>query len=325
MRRRDFLEIVGAVVAWPFAARAQQTSMPVIGLLHSLSRAEAEGNVTVFRQALAESGYVEGQNVAIEYRWAEGRYEQLQTLATELVKRGVSVIVAFSPPAAAAAKAATATIPVVFSSGLDPVKAGFVASLNRPGGNVTGVFNFASDLGAKRLGLLAELVPAPAVIAALINPANPDAAAETQEVQDAAEQLGRRLLIASASTDAAIEAAFAAMVSQGAGALHVGTGSFYNDRRVFLSVLASRNRIPTIYQWREFAAAGGLMSYGTSLTESFRQVGIYASRILQGAKPAELPVVQMTKFELVINLKTAKTLGLSIPPTMLARVDEVIE
>jgi putative ABC transport system substrate-binding protein len=326
MRRREFITLLGgAVAARPLAVRAQQQALPVIGFLHSGAQAAFAKQVPVFLEGLAVGGFTEGRHVAIEYRWANGQFDRLPALANELVARRVRAIAAFAPPAAAAANAATTTIPVVFVSGVDPVRAGLVASLNRPGGNVTGVYNFGADLGPKQLGILAELVPAPALVGALINPGNPDAAAETAEMQNAATAIGRRIIILNANTEAAIDAAFTALAEQRAGALYVGTGPFYLDHRSRIAALAERYRIPAIYPFREAVVAGGLMSYGINLMEGVRQAGVYTARILKGEKPADLPVMQSTQFEFVINLKTAKSLGVNFPPTLLARADEVIE
>jgi putative tryptophan/tyrosine transport system substrate-binding protein len=325
MRRREFITSFGSsVVAWPLTARAQQAAMPVIGFLQSGSPSPNAHLVAAFRQGLSESGYVEGRNVAIEFRWAEGRYNELPALAADLVRRRVAVIFGGAPPAARAAKAATATIPIVFTSGDDPVKSGLVASLNRPGGNVTGVAILTGQIGSKLLGLLRELVPNAAVVAVLINPTL-RYAEQSSDLQAAARTLGLQLHVLRASTERDIDTAFETLAGLKANALVVGADSFFLSRSDKIVVLAARLALPAIYQNREYAAAGGLVSYGTSLADSYRLAGIYAGRILKGDKPADLPVLQPTKFELVINLKTAKALGLVIPSGVMAIADEVIE
>jgi ABC-type uncharacterized transport system substrate-binding protein len=324
VKRREFISLLtSAAAAWPLPARAQRPSMPVIGFLSSGSGPGTQ-QMAVFLRGLAEVGFVEGRNITIGHLWAEGRYDRLQEMAAEFVRRQVAVIVAIGP-AALAAKTATATIPIVFASTDDPVKLGLVASLARPGGNATGVHFFLSGLGAKQLGLLRELVPTIARIGLLFNPNNENAEALTRELTSAASAAGLQVDAVHARDSREIETAFATLVRGKAGALVVGADPFFYGRRVQLTTLATRHAIPAIYTVREFAEVGGLMSYGTSLTEVFRQCGSYAGRIVKGTKPEELPVVQSTKFELVINVPTARALGLDVPPMLLARADEVIE
>jgi putative tryptophan/tyrosine transport system substrate-binding protein len=324
MNRRELLILGGGAVGWPFAAYAQQKRVPVIGLLGIPSPGPAAANVIAFRRGLSEAGYVEGQNVMIEYRWAEGRYDRLPALAADLVARKVDVISAFGSPSARIAKSSTSTIPIVFGSA-DPVGEGLVASLARPGGNITGFSIMAPDLEPKRLELLSELVPQAGVIALLADPSNPNIGRMIRDVQEAAREKGVQLQILNASSESEIDTAFASLVRDHAGALVVGADPFFGSWREQLVALASRHAVPAIYFWREFVVAGGLISYGPSLTDTWRQAGIYAGRILKGEKPADLPVQQPTTFELVVNLKTAKALGLTVPPSILARADEVIE
>ncbi len=326
MRRRDFITLIGgAAAAWPRAARAQQAGMPVIGLLSSLSRAETAHLLAAFRRGLGETGYVDGRNVAIDYRFADGQYDRLPALAGEMARRPVSLILAAGPPAALAAKVATTTIPIVFIVGFDPVGAGLVASINRPGGNATGVALILGPVGQKRLELVRDLLPKAAVVAMLANPLSPDAAPEIREVQAAAQAYGVQLRMLTASTSDEIEAAFASLADERPDALLVGGDPFYMAHREEIVRLAARSGLPAVYPFREFADAGGLISYGSNLANSYRQAGIYAGRILSGAKPGDLPVMQPTTFELIINLKTAKAVGFDIPPALHARSDEVIE
>jgi putative ABC transport system substrate-binding protein len=323
--RRELLAAVGGAAAWPLVARAQQPAMPIIGFLNSASPEGYAPYAAAFRQGLKEAGYIDGQNVTIEYRWAEGRYERLQTQAADLVHRQVSVIAATSTPAGLVAKAASSTIPIVFTTGADPVKLGFVASLNQPGGNATGVSFFTSEMGSKQAELVHELIPAAAHVGLLVNPNFPATDAQTRDVTTAASAIGFQIDVIQASDSREIEAAFGALVRTRADALLVGSDVFLLSRRLQIATLAARHAIPAVYPLREFAEAGGLMSYGASQTEAYRQAGIYTGKILKGAKPADLPVMRSTKFELVINLPTARAIGLEIPPMLLARADEVIE
>ena len=327
LRRRDFITLLGGAAAWPLAARAQQPAMPVVGFIHGGSADASARYVAAFRKGLNETGYVEGQNVTVEYHWLEGQYDRLPALVADLVRRRVAVIATPGSNAAAlAAKAATATIPIVFGVAEDPVKLGLVASLARPGGNATGINFFTQEVVAKRLRLLHDLVPKAVRIAVLVNPANASSAETTlREVQEAAPTIGLQIQILNATTIGEIDAAFATLARERPDALFVAADAFFASRRVQFATLAARDRIPATYSNRDYVAAGGLMSYGTDLADMFRQVGVYTGSILKGAKPADLPVLQSTKFEFVINLQTARALGIEVPPALLAIADEVIE
>jgi ABC-type uncharacterized transport system substrate-binding protein len=326
VKRRDFITFLGgAAVTWPLAARAQQSAMPVIGFLAISSPADRTRLVTAFRQGVRETGYVEGQNVAIEYRWAQDQADRLPDLAADLVRRQVTVIAAHDTPSSIVAKAATTTIPIVFVSGGDPVKLGLVASLNRPGGNVTGVTFVIAELGAKQLGLLHELQPGAVRVGVLVDPNFAPTQSFVSDVQAAASSVRKQIEVLEAPTGRDIDTVFASLAQKPIDALLVGPSPLFNNRRVQLVTLATYHRVPAIYPWREAAEAGGLMSYGTSLTDAYRQTGVYTGRILKGEKPADLPVMQSIKFEFVINLNTAKAFGLSFPPGLLAIADEVIE
>jgi putative ABC transport system substrate-binding protein len=326
MKRREFITLLGgAAVGWPFATQGQQPAMPVVGYLSSLTQADSVHFDAAFRRGLSEMGYVERQNVSIEYRWITDRYDPLPAMAVDLVQRQVAMIGAFGPPAVLAAKAATTTIPIVFVTGADPTKFGFVASFNRPGGNITGIWMVTTVLAEKRLQMMHELLPKAESIALLVNPTSPVAEPQTRDAQGAARALSLKLSVVSAVTENDFDQVFATLVQQRADALFVSADPFFSSRREHLVALAARHAIPTLYEFREFVEAGGLMSYGTVLRDGYYKGGIYAGRILKGAKPADLPVEQVNKLELVINLKTAKTLGLTVPVTLQATADEVIE
>jgi putative tryptophan/tyrosine transport system substrate-binding protein len=325
MRRREFITLLGGAAAvWPLAARAQQQALPIVGFINGASAWEYARNADAFRQGLSETGYVEGRNVLVEYRWAEGHYERLPELAADLIRRQVTVITA-NTEAVPVAKAAAPTIPIVFAIGGDPVALGFVASLNRPGGNITGVTSLSVEIGPKRLELLHELVPTTTIMAALINPSNPNAEPQSKALEGAAGAIGVQLHLVHASTERDLDTAFASLAQLRAHALVIGVDGFFNSRSEELGRLALRYAVPAIFLRRDFVAAGGLMSYGENITETYRLAGVYAGRIVRGEKPADLPVLQATKFQLMINLKTAKALGLTVPLPLLGRADEVIE
>lgn len=326
MKRRTFMALIGGAAASPIVARAQQGSMPVVGFLSSRSPKDSANVLAAFREGLGEAGFVDGKNVAIEFRWADGRYDQLSIMADDLVKlRVAAIFAAGGPPAAVAAKAATSSIPIVFSAAAEPVQLGLVASLNRPGGNVTGMSNFANELWAKNAQLLKELVPAAAMIGYLVNPASPNAESYLKGAAAGSSMIGIDVRVLKASTEAELDEAFASLVKLGAGGLVVPNEPFFDSRRDKIVALSARYSVPTIYTIREYAFAGGLMSYGPSLADAYRKAAVYLGRILKGEKPSDLPVQQPTKFEMVINLKTAKALGLSVPATLLLQADEVIE
>jgi putative ABC transport system substrate-binding protein len=326
MRRRAFITLLGGSAAWPLAARAQQPALPVIGFLGAPSSASYVQNVASIRRGLNEAGYVEGRNVTIEYRWADGQYDRLPALASELAGMGVAIIVPIGgAPSVVAAKNATSTIPIVFAMTADPVQLGLVASLNRPGGNITGIAILGVALEAKRLEKLHELVPSAKLIAVLVNPKNPQVEIQTSELAVASRAAGQEILVLKASNNPEIDAAFVTLADRGAGAVIIGQDTFFTSQPAQFAALTKRYAIPAISPWREHVAAGVLMSYGASIADAYREAGIYAGRVLKGERPADLPIVQPTKFELAINLKTAKALGLEIPPTLLSQADEVIE
>jgi putative ABC transport system substrate-binding protein len=324
MKRRHFITLLGGAAAWPLAARAQQPALPVVAFLRPASADASAREVAAFRKGLGETGYIEGQNVAVEYNWLE-QYDRVPTLVADLVRRRVNVIATDSDVSSTAAKAATATIPIVFGAGQDPVKLGLVASLVRPGGNATGIYFFSQELVAKRLGLLHDLVPKAFRVAVLVNPGNPSAAATLREVQEAARTTGLQIQVLNAATVEEIDAAFDTLARERSDALFVAPDAFFGRRSVQLVTLAARDKIPASYSQRNTAAAGGLMSYGTDFADTWRQIGVYTGSILRGATPADLPVVQSTRFDFVINLQTARLLGLTVPSNLLAIADEVIE
>jgi putative tryptophan/tyrosine transport system substrate-binding protein len=324
VKRREFITLIGSAAAWPIAARAQQENMPVVGFLRSSPSAPFQNLVTAFSRGLEEASFVKDRNVAIEFRWADNHTDRLPALAAELIQRQVAVLVGDNN-AALAAKALTKSVPIVFAGGGDPVESGLVASLNRPGGNVTGVVFLTGELGAKRLGVLRELLPNAKTIGMLVHPNTPTTEAERKDVQAAAQAIGQQFMIKDVRSERDIETAFAAFAQRGASALLVGSGPFLNSHAKRIIALAARHALPTIYFQREAVVAGGLMSYGTSITDAYRQTGVYAGRILKGEKPPDLPVMQSSTFEFVLNLQTAKALGLDIPERLLALADEVIE
>jgi putative ABC transport system substrate-binding protein len=326
VRRREFITLLGGAATWPLAARAQQPGMPVIGFLSSRSPEDSAHLISAFHQGLAEGGFVEGQNVAIEYRWAHGQYDRLPPLAADLVSRRVNVLTtAGGEPAALAAKQATSTIPIVFGLGSDPMSVGLVESFNRPGGNATGMTFFTTLMDPKRFGLLRDVVPGVRLIGVLLNPSFPPAQHQLQDIENAAKSVNQPIVIGKAANDQELEAAFAALVYAGTGALLVCADPYFDTRHERIIGFAQKERLPAVYQFREYALAGGLLSYGINITDAYRQYGVYTANILKGAKPAELPVLQPTKFETVINLKTAKSLGIKIPDNILSLADEVIE
>jgi putative ABC transport system substrate-binding protein len=326
MRRRELITLLGGAAAWPLAARAEQPAMPVIGFMSARSSEDSARVASAFRQGLADAGFIEGQTVKIEYRWANGNYDKLPALAADLVNRKVAVLVGVGGDVSAlVAKKATPSIPVVFGMGSDPVKAGLVASFNRPGGNATGFTLWTNEMESKRLGLLRELVPAVQLIGILVNPKFPSSVQQLSDLDLAAKGVGQQLFVARANNDAELDAALTSLAQQRVGAVLVTAAPFFDTRPERIVSFAAQNRLPTIYQFRDYAVAGGLISYGPDIVESYREAGVYVGRILKGEKPADLPVLQPTKFEFVINLKTAKALGLTVPPTLLAEAGEVIE
>jgi putative tryptophan/tyrosine transport system substrate-binding protein len=326
MRRREAIRLVGCAAAWPLAAWGQQAAVPVIGFMSGRSPADSDYLVDAFRQGLREAGYFEGETISVEYRWADGDYDRLPGLASDLLRRNVLVLVAVGGDlSAVAAKRATSSVPIVFGMGGDPLKAGLVASFNRPGGNATGFTLLTNQIEPKRVGLLHELVPSVSLLGALINPSFPPAARELEDIENATRSINQSLFVARAINDAELEAAFASFVEQRVGAVLVAAAPFFDTRSTQIIALAAKHRLPAMYQFRQYAVAGGLISYGPSITDSYKQAGVYAGRILRGAKPGDLPVLQPTKFEMVINLKTANALGLAIPNTMQLLADEVVE